>query len=418
MSKKLSSVISGLVVAFIMVFSTMLAPLAPAFAVNDKDTSNPNGNNGTLKVHELGTASGTESNDPKVCAFNFEGFDFDENQDGYIMIDTHGGSSPLGVSTGPHSFGPTDSAGYAQTTYFNNGGATVVDGTYKATLYGKDSGGNIDLTSEKAKSKVFKVDCPASVTPAAVTFNDLCGTDNDTYTIPETEGVDYKIGGVTVDADTYDGVGKVTVNAVAQDDFTLTGTTSWEHTFTNVACVEVIPHETAPLVTDLCGEGNATWNKPDDTNVLDWEVEQNGHLTVTIIPANVTFPDGTTTHDFETAPETNTDSCPEECPEEEISLLQRELIQTEGEDCEEDVCVNIDGVQSEVPTGMEVDEEGNCSTPGGVILGEAATTTPQVQAATLVNTGSTFFANLFMGLFILGTTAVLSGFSRKRSLDV
>ena len=38
------------------------------------------GNNGTLKIHEEGTPSGTESNDPKDCSFNVEGFDFDGRQ--------------------------------------------------------------------------------------------------------------------------------------------------------------------------------------------------------------------------------------------------------------------------------------------------------------------------------------------------
>src|SRR4051794_36256679 len=51
------------------------------------------GNNGTLKVHEFGTPSGTESNDPKVCVFNFEGFSFDVGQTGYIVIEGQGQTS-------------------------------------------------------------------------------------------------------------------------------------------------------------------------------------------------------------------------------------------------------------------------------------------------------------------------------------
>jgi hypothetical protein len=118
-------------------------------------------NNGTLKIHEKGTASGTESNDPKVCIFNLEGFGFDAAQTGYINIDVQGGSSPVGENAGPFIFGPTNADGYYATMpYFNDtGGATIKNGTYKATLYGKDTGGNINLQDEKAKSKVFKVDC-------------------------------------------------------------------------------------------------------------------------------------------------------------------------------------------------------------------------------------------------------------------
>lgn len=117
------------------------------------------GNNGTLKVHEAGTPSGTESNDPKVCSFNFEGFGFDDLQDGYIEIETQGGSSPIGENAGPFDAGPADEDGNFATMYFNDeDGPVIKNGTYKATLYGKD-GPNDEQPDEKAKSKVFKVEC-------------------------------------------------------------------------------------------------------------------------------------------------------------------------------------------------------------------------------------------------------------------
>lgn len=131
---------------------------------NDKQTAekqvaqNPTGNNGTLKVHEKGTPAGTESNDPKVCAFNFEGFGFDANQDGYIRISEE-------MKTNPSTYEleidfAANANGYDETIYVNDGsGLTLANGKYKATLYGKDTGGNIDLSDVKAKSKVFKVTC-------------------------------------------------------------------------------------------------------------------------------------------------------------------------------------------------------------------------------------------------------------------
>jgi hypothetical protein len=119
------------------------------------------GNKGTLKVHEQGTPSGFEDNDPKVCIFNFEGFFFDEGQTGYIMIDGQGQSSG---SFGPISFGPTDVDGFYATEYVNDGGLTVPDGHYKATLYGKQLPGGV-LEDVKAKSKVFKVICEATTSP-------------------------------------------------------------------------------------------------------------------------------------------------------------------------------------------------------------------------------------------------------------
>ena len=118
----------------------------------------PPGNNGTLKVHEQGTPSGTESNDPKVCVFNFEGFGFDPGQTGAIDIDTQGGG-PGSTTVKTLNFGPADSSGYYATGYLNASAADVPNGMYKATLYGKDTGGNVDRTDEKAKSKVFKVEC-------------------------------------------------------------------------------------------------------------------------------------------------------------------------------------------------------------------------------------------------------------------
>ncbi len=127
-------------------------------------SADANGNNGTLKVHEFGTPSGTESNDPKVCNFNFEGFGFDVGQTGYIVIEGQGQTSGTFDLI---EFGPTNTDGYHETAY-----QTLPDGHYKATLYGKDTGQTgPDLTDEKAKSKVFKVDCEedpsATPTPTA-----------------------------------------------------------------------------------------------------------------------------------------------------------------------------------------------------------------------------------------------------------
>lgn len=124
------------------------------------------GNNGTLKVHEAGTPSGTESNDPKICEFNFEGFGFDVGQVGYIVVDGQGQTDAPAALTLP--FGPADASGFYATAYINSAGGTLTlaDGHYKATLYGKDTGTDApDLADEKAKSKVFKVECVPAPTP-------------------------------------------------------------------------------------------------------------------------------------------------------------------------------------------------------------------------------------------------------------
>lgn len=233
----------------------------------------PPGNNGTLKIHEKGTPSGTESNDPKVCKFNFEGFGFDASQTGYIKIATQpGGVDSLSPSLYP--FGPANGSGnWTSGTYINDGGTyTLPNGQYKATLYGKDTNNpNLpNLNDEKAKSKVFKVNC--DITPAAPTKNDPCGVSSDSYTIPTTEGVKYqvKIGGgnysdKAAGTYTYTGAGTVYVKAVSLDNDTdLTAPNQWTFAFTNADCV-VIP--TAPSKIDPCGTASDTYMIPTTEGV-------------------------------------------------------------------------------------------------------------------------------------------------------
>jgi hypothetical protein len=108
------------------------------------------GNNGTLKIHEIGTPTDTPNNDPKVCRFDVEALNLDEGQTGYLVFSVQGGDDPQGVQpAGPTLLGPADANGYAISDE-----VSLAAGHYKATLYGKD-----DLTDVKAKSKVFKVTC-------------------------------------------------------------------------------------------------------------------------------------------------------------------------------------------------------------------------------------------------------------------
>ncbi len=115
----------------------------------------PPGNNGTLKIHEQGTPSGTEQNDPKVCVFNVEAFGLDPGQEGYLVFTVQGGDGPTGTPAGPFDFGPADADGFFASQYF-----TLEPGHYKVTLYGKPLPGGT-LEDVKAESKVFKVTCVA-----------------------------------------------------------------------------------------------------------------------------------------------------------------------------------------------------------------------------------------------------------------
>lgn len=156
--QKVNLILAALFIAVQLPFLIIMPSMVSA--ENHETEPNPPANNGTLKVHKQGSESGFEDNEPKVCAFNFEGFNFDEEQEGYIVIEGQGQSE--GTDYGPFDiFGPANSEGYYATGYFNtdSGVADIADGHYKATLYGKNIGGGINLEDEKAKSKVFKVEC-------------------------------------------------------------------------------------------------------------------------------------------------------------------------------------------------------------------------------------------------------------------
>src|SRR5690606_29507527 len=62
---------------------------------------------------------------------------------------------------------------------------------------------------------------PVAVTPAAVVFADEDGTAEDTFSVPEVEGVEYLVDGEVVESGTYPGSGTVTVTARALDGFVL-----------------------------------------------------------------------------------------------------------------------------------------------------------------------------------------------------
>jgi hypothetical protein len=146
-----------------LVVTSLLALAIGGVSAQGVAAADPPGNNGTIKIHELGTPSGTESNDPKVCVFNVEGYGFDVGQRGYLMFTVQGGDSPRGTNSGPHNFGPTQASArhrsYYETEYFE-----LDDGHYKATLYGK-FGDQVNFRDVKAKSKVFKVQCEEAQGP-------------------------------------------------------------------------------------------------------------------------------------------------------------------------------------------------------------------------------------------------------------
>jgi hypothetical protein len=121
-------------------------------------------------------------------------------------------------------------------------------------------------------------ECPpvlVDVAPTAPTVAPMCGPNNDTVTIPSTEGVTY--------SDTNWVDGQRTITATANKGYALTGTTSWTFTDEATTCsVDVRAVEATVVDPALCGPNNDVLNIPttegvtySDTGWVD------GHRTIT-----------------------------------------------------------------------------------------------------------------------------------------
>ncbi|MCM3662771.1 hypothetical protein M3148_17580, partial [Georgenia satyanarayanai] len=92
------------------------------------------------------------------------------------------------------------------------------------------------------------------------------GTENDTYTVPAVQGVEYLVGGKVVAAGSHKATGTVTVTARAMEGFVLAegARTEWTFTFTTGGGepepVEVTP--AAVTFTDASGTENDTYTVP------------------------------------------------------------------------------------------------------------------------------------------------------------
>ncbi|MFD6550934.1 hypothetical protein [Streptomyces sp. NPDC058398] len=105
------------------------------------------GDNGDVKVHDANTSFEDQRDDPKVCHFYLDGFNFDAGQRVTWSIAHQPGAAGDPVLTGTLSASQTGRAG---TRIF-----TLPDGQYKLTW-------NFQGENGAGKSKVFKVDCPVS----------------------------------------------------------------------------------------------------------------------------------------------------------------------------------------------------------------------------------------------------------------
>lgn len=108
-------------------------------------------------------------------------------------------------------------------------------------------------------------DVPAT----APSKNDACGTNSDTYTIPESEHVKYYVNfsPIAKPAGTYQATGDVIIVAIADPGYTVSGQSLWFFHFDKTPCDTPVTPEAPVVETDSCGTKNDTYTIPETTGV-------------------------------------------------------------------------------------------------------------------------------------------------------
>lgn len=288
--------------AAMLLFAQLVIPIQSAYATN-------NNNSGDIKVHEPGTNSELNNNDPQLsgCSVQVDFYNFNNTtpKNASVSFTSQAPTasaviSVTGASLTPIVEGDGDADGQGNNdldgSYVYNLSFT---GTPAAQGYHVDLDVVVGNPNGGSKQKIFwaPASCRANVTATVPTSLDLCAKTNDTYTIPTTAHVIYKVGGVTKAAGTYStgGASSVTVTAQATDGYALSGTSSWTLSFTNVPCTQEVPVPPTPEIVDPCGLNNASWVVPVDTAVYDYTLNQDGSLSVST-KAGYTFSNGETSY--------------------------------------------------------------------------------------------------------------------------
>lgn len=142
-TKSAMTAVGAVIATLVLVLGAVFLPFTPASST----PGNGGGNNGTLKVLDQNSPVEHPDNEPKVCNPRFEGFGFDAEQALNLI------SEPAALNINVVADGEG---------YFVTGTNAMPAGKYKVTAYGKSTPDG--PTEDKAKSKVFKVECEP-VTP-------------------------------------------------------------------------------------------------------------------------------------------------------------------------------------------------------------------------------------------------------------
>ena len=136
------------------------------FGLATPASADPGGNNGDVKIHDTGTATEDHRNEPHVCNFYIDGFNFDGRSSGTWRIESW---APTGSGVkATNSWGPADANGN-----WHSNPITLPDGHYK--LFAKQTS---PLAPGGEKQKVFWVECGPSSTTGGTTNNGGGTTNN------------------------------------------------------------------------------------------------------------------------------------------------------------------------------------------------------------------------------------------------
>ncbi|MFE5713108.1 LPXTG cell wall anchor domain-containing protein [Streptomyces sp. NPDC056501] len=150
-----------------MAGSLVLAPAASA-------SEGPKGDNGTVKIHDSKTDEEIKANEPKVCEFYLDAFNFDATQKATWRIEAWANNDQEKGTEVKDGSITLDAKGHGRTEDM-----TLADGQYKLFW-------NFDGENGKAKHKVFKVDCPVG-TPTETPGTETPGTETPGTETPGTE---------------------------------------------------------------------------------------------------------------------------------------------------------------------------------------------------------------------------------------
>ncbi|MFC9703219.1 LPXTG cell wall anchor domain-containing protein [Streptomyces sp. NPDC056943] len=156
--------------------ATLIAAMAGSFVLAPAASASegPKGDNGTVKIHDSKTGEEIKANEPKVCEFYLDAFNFDAAQKATWRIEAWANNDQEKGTEVKDGAITLDAKGHGRTEDM-----TLADGQYKLFW-------NFDGENGKAKHKVFKVDCPVG-TPTETPGTETPGTETPGTETPGTE---------------------------------------------------------------------------------------------------------------------------------------------------------------------------------------------------------------------------------------